>query len=320
MSVAACLLLYSAIVAMLVRPVLVRLTRTGIAPRLGVAAWVVALATVPAAWLTAVGFLFADLVRNATMTGRSAIGSCLAVLDHLVSGRADIWGQIGLIGFAVIAVLASGAAVWRLNKRLNDMRNRTRDHAQAAHIVGRRIAGLGAVVIDAPHRAAYCVAGRPYAIVVTSAALDALDKRQLDAVLAHERAHLVGRHPQLLAVLRSLAATFPRITLFTSGATEVALLLEICADDSAARRHDRRSLLGGLIALSTPGLIPANAMGATNIAVLARARRLTSPPRSAERVTWQLVLSAAIVLIAIGPVLTVTMARAGMSLCGSMTG
>ena len=47
-----------------------------------------------------------------------------------------------------------------------------------------------------PEPAAYCVSGRPPAIVVTTAALGALDDRQLDAVVAHERAHLAGHHPQ----------------------------------------------------------------------------------------------------------------------------
>src|SRR5260370_1178978 len=100
-------------------------------------------------------------------------------------------------------------------------------HARMARLVGRRVLGRDAVVLDAPERVAYCVAGRPHTIVVTSAALAALDERHLDAVLAHERAHLVGRHHLLLALTRSLAAILPTVALFRTGAAEVARLLEM---------------------------------------------------------------------------------------------
>ena len=95
---------------------------------------------------------------------------------------------------------------------------RTRAHAEAARITGRRLpvradseGGMGggaAVVLDAPQRAAYCVPGRPAAIVLTSGALAVLDRAQLGAVLAHERAHLTGRHHLLITLSRGLAASF----------------------------------------------------------------------------------------------------------------
>jgi Zn-dependent protease with chaperone function len=46
----------------------------------------------------------------------------------------------------------------------------------------------------------YCVPGRLPTIVVTTGALAVLEPEQLAAVLAHERAHLAGRHHLLLAV------------------------------------------------------------------------------------------------------------------------
>ncbi|QHE74239.1 Peptidase M48, Ste24p precursor (plasmid) [Rhodococcus sp. WAY2] len=121
------------------------------------------------------------------------------------------------------------------------LRTRTHGHANRARLIGRRVRGIDAVVIDNPERAAYCAAGRPHAVVITTAALAALDDRQVQAVLAHERAHLAGHHAQILAVLRVLAASMPGITLFTAGAVEVGRLLEMCADDSAARVHGSRA-------------------------------------------------------------------------------
>ncbi|MDZ4266075.1 MAG: M56 family metallopeptidase, partial [Mycobacterium sp.] len=89
---------------------------------------------------------------------------------------------------------------------------------------------MDGLVIDAPQKAAYCLGGRTGTIVITSAALAALERPHLDAVLAHERAHLAGRHHLLLSVTRALTAGLPRMRLFTVAHTEVARLLEMCAD------------------------------------------------------------------------------------------
>jgi Zn-dependent protease with chaperone function len=127
-------------------------------------------------------------------------------------------------------------------------------------IVGHRVGVLGTgvcpsqnvetVVLDAAEPAAYCVAGRPRAIVITRGALASLDDQQLAAVLAHERAHMTGHHAQLVAVLRGLAATFPSVGLFGEAAQQVSRLLEMCADDTAARQHGPAPLLAGLLTLA----------------------------------------------------------------------
>ncbi|WP_262982594.1 M56 family metallopeptidase [Rhodococcus sp. MTM3W5.2] len=165
-------------------------------------------------------------------------------------------------------------------------------------MVARRVDGVDALVLDAGERAAYCVPGRPHVIVVTSSALDALASHELDAILAHERAHLDGHHPQLLAVLRVLAGVLPRVALFTTGAAEVSRLLEMCADDAATRIHGRGALLAGLIALAGSGPIPAQGMGATSVAVLDRAGRLAAPAPGPDRVRARAQLALASVAVA----------------------
>ncbi|AWK76830.1 hypothetical protein CBI38_36110 (plasmid) [Rhodococcus oxybenzonivorans] len=316
MSVATCLMLYSVAVAVFGSPLLMRTTHGGIAPRLGVTAWVAAIASVVLSWTAAAVFLLFELVRTWNQPGWSVIGSCFSGLRDLVTGQAGMAVQVGLLVLSVLAVLAVSVVVWRLGRRVLRMRSRTHGHAQMARIIGRRVAGLDALIVEAPERAAYCVAGRPHAIVVTSAAMEALDGPQLEAVLAHERAHLTGRHHQLLAVLRALAASLPRVALFTIGAAEVARLLEMCADDDAVRAHGSRSLLEGLIALSGAGPIPGGALAATSIAVLDRAGRLASPPRPGELARMRIFITAVIVLIAVGPVVTGMLAATGMVMCG----
>ncbi len=93
-------------------------------------------------------------------------------------------------------------------------------------------------MVEDDRPAAYCVVGRPpNAIVVTSAALRSLSRSELKAVLAHEKnAHISGRHHYILMVLRAVALTLPRLPLFARAERCVAELLEMCADDTAARR------------------------------------------------------------------------------------
>jgi len=57
MSVALCLVLYSFTVAVLAPCLLTRLTCAGVAPRLGVVAWLVAIGSVVGSWIIAVVFL-----------------------------------------------------------------------------------------------------------------------------------------------------------------------------------------------------------------------------------------------------------------------
>ena len=318
MSVAACLLLYSFTAAVLAPRLLVRLTHAGVAPQLGVLAWLAALASVVASWATAAAFLVGELVTDWNQPGRSVVSACLAQLRAVAAGNYGLAVQLGLLALTTLAAAALAVLLGRLGKSLLRARTSTHEHARMARIAGRRVEGLDAVVLDAPQRAAYCVAGRPHTIVVTSAALAALDQRHLNAVLAHERAHLAGRHHLVLAVTRGLAAILPRIKLFTTGAAEVARLLEMCADDAAARQHGARTVLRALLTLSGAAPIPTGALGATGVGVLARAERLAAPPRPARRLRTRLLLGGFAVLIAAGPLLTGGLAASGLSFCGPM--
>lgn len=314
MTVAICLLLYSLVITVFAPRLLVRLTRAGVAPRLGIVAWLTAAGTVLASWAAATVTLSAELLRNWRQPG-VLFTACVTTLHDIAAGEAGVLLQSGLVALAVMASVALASLAWRWGRAVARARSCTHRHASMARVVGRRMAGHDAVVLDAPERAAYCVAGRPDTIVVTSAALDALDHDHLAAVLAHERAHLRGRHHVLLAATRGLATTLPGIRLFTTAASEVATLLEICADDVAVRRNDPRTVLGALLALSGGASIPAGAMGAAGVGVLARAERLAEPPSSARRARQRLLLSAFTLLVMTGPALTALLTARGVASC-----
>lgn len=314
MTIAVCLLLYSLVVAVFGPRLLTRLTRAGVAPRLGITAWLMAIGGVLASCVVATVALMVELVRNWAQPGE-LLTACMTTLRGVAAGEAGVLLQFGLLALTAVAAAALALLAWRWGRSLLRARAHTHRHASMARVVGRRMAGLDAVVLDAPERVAYCVAGRPHTIVVSSAALAALDADHLAAVLAHERAHLTGRHHLLLAATRSLATTLPRVGLFTTAATEVAKLLEICADDVAVRRHNPRTVLGALLKLSGSAAIPAGALGATGVGVLARAERLAEPPSPTHRARIRVLLSVVTLFVMTGPMLTGLLAARGIASC-----
>jgi hypothetical protein len=104
----------------------------------------------------------------------------------------------------------------------------------------------GALVIDYPAAAAYCLPGLRSQIVVSAGTLDLLGPAELSAVLAHERAHLRARHDLVLIPFTSLRRAFPRSASVAQAHRTVALLVEMMADDRALR----------IRALSTPLSLP----------------------------------------------------------------
>lgn len=303
MSLASALLLYGALVAAVGPPVLRRLTRSGTAPRLGVLAWVVTVAGALLAWTSAAALF---VVEFATVWRHSdeAIRACYAVFGMPVHPYDHPAGRVVTFALALLVAVAAGALGWRSVRMLLRMRRRTRAHARAVRMVGRRMPGLPAVVLDAPQPQAYAVPGRPDTIVVTTGALAALTDDQLAAVLAHERAHLSGRHGVLSAALTGIAAMAPSVGVLRHGSAEVGRLLEMCADDTAAREHGREPLLGGLLAIVDAGTrTPAGALGAASTAVLARAQRLASPAGAMRRMTTRTALLG-VILTTVGGLVT----------------
>ncbi len=309
MSTVVCLLGYSLTVLLAGPPVLRRLTAAGQAPRLGVAVWLTTILSVLTSWVAAAAIVIVQLASHWGHLDHLIV-SCLIWLCHAVGG-VDTVAQTVVIAALVAAGVGAAVAGVRVVRAAEAMRRRAREHAKDVRLVGRQTADADVVVIDASQPAAYCVTGRPGAIVFTSAALTALDDRERAAVLAHERAHLAGHHLTIMVGMRALARVFPRVPLMTEGARQISRLLEMCADDVAARDHGGLALLSGLVALC--GAAPAEALGAADVAVLDRAARLAGP--SARGVAVRAGLTAVLLAVVAGPVLIAALAAAGTALC-----
>jgi Zn-dependent protease with chaperone function len=301
---------YAAALAWFGAAPLARLTASGVNARLGLATWFAAMASVVASAVVAVFFLVRTAVDGwprfaGTICQSVTGGPCPPQLYRSAIFEASVAAA------SALAVLTMMTLTWRYGRSVQGARRRASEHAQAARITGRRFPGTGipplstAVVLDTPQPAVYCVPGRPATIVLTTGALAVLDPAQLLAVLAHEDAHLAGRHHLLVTLGKAMRAGFPAVPLFGRGAEEVARLAEMRADDVAARRSGRDTLLEALVAMGTGKSLPtpAPALAATGAIVSARVHRLLDPPGRARRAYHGLALSAVLAALATVPAL-----------------
>ncbi|MFJ5921431.1 M56 family metallopeptidase [Kitasatospora sp. NPDC092948] len=176
-------------------------------------------------------------------------------------------------------LLPVAAALWplgRLAAALARTARHRRRHRTVLDLVAARDPGLGAHVLDHHVPAAYCLPGRRARIVLTRGAVDLLTPAEVAAVLAHERAHVRGRHHLARTAADAFAAAFPFLPLARLAARETPLLLEMAADDRAVRRHPRAVLAAAMYRVAG-GQVPQAAFGAGGPAALLRVRRLLAP-------------------------------------------
>jgi Zn-dependent protease with chaperone function len=141
----------------------------------------------------------------------------------------------------------------------------------------------GALVVDHPAAAAYCLPGLRSAIVISAGALNLLNAEELAAVLAHERAHLRERHDLVLLPFTALLRAFGWAGIAQQARQAVGLLIEMLADDRARQHRPARELATALLRVGAAGGSPApnGALAASDsilpCEVAARVARLLRP-------------------------------------------
>ena len=158
----------------------------------------------------------------------------------------------------------------------------------------------GALVVDSPTAAAYCLPGLRSQIVVSVGTIELLGRGELAAVLAHERAHLRERHDLVLLPFIALLRAFPKSATCTDAHRAVALLIEMLADDHALRARPARELASALVRFGTAGTCPAPAgtLAAGEGEVAARVTRLMLPVRPLPTAAVLAICLAAALLVA----------------------
>lgn len=261
--------------------------------------------------LAAVGALLAIGVAGQATQSAGVLGG----LGRMASGELFQSHQSPLLTTLRIAMLAAGFALlsvlwWMLVVAFADaIGARRRQRELLALLAYGDPKAPGALVIDYPAAAAYCLPGIRSQIVVSVGTLDLLAPAELAAVLAHERAHLRARHDLVLIPFTSLRRTFPRSGVVTQAHRTVALLVEMMADDRALRVRGlfARELATALMRFGTAGAkCPAGALAAAEGELTARVNRLLTPPPPLSRAAQAMVVLAAALLVTAPLLLLVT--------------
>ncbi|MGR6317172.1 M56 family metallopeptidase [Micromonospora soli] len=210
-------------------------------------------------------------------------GSALVALGndllhgHLPAGLGAVHlGLVG-VGFGIGAVLLTTTV-----RSIHGSVRAQRRHRELLSLVARRDPTLpGALVLDHPSAAAYCLPGVKPRVVVSAGTLSLLDRAELEAVLTHERAHAQERHDLVLLPFTALRRALPWLRWVRHAHERVALLVEMRADDKARELHAEEPLAGALRRFAAAGhrITPAGALGIGDRDLDVRVQRLMIPDR-----------------------------------------
>ncbi|MDR3035853.1 MAG: M56 family metallopeptidase [Kitasatospora sp.] len=157
---------------------------------------------------------------------------------------------------------------------VRQVRHLVRARRECAHLPGE----TELVVVDDDVPLAFALPGAPGRIVVSRGMLRCLGGDEREAMLAHERAHLRGRHHLFQSVWRLTAALNP---LLRPLAVAGGFVLERWADEEAAKRVGDRRVVAhavGRAALASAEVPRRVALAVTGGAVPQRVRALLAPP------------------------------------------
>ena len=234
-----------------------------------------------------------------------ALTLALAPYGDTHAAALGMLGQAPAVWWSLLAAAVGALLLVRLLQVLLRSGLRTaqarRRHRQLVDLLSTRNPLVrGASVLEHDLPLAYCLPGLRPRVVVSQGALLRLPPAEVEAVLAHERAHVDQRHDLVVLPFTALRATLPGLPSVCAASDEVALLVEMLADDRAARRHDRATLARALYKVGT-GQVPDGGLGAGDRGVLLRAGRLLEPPPALSLGGRLLVLTAAAYAAALPP-------------------
>jgi Zn-dependent protease with chaperone function len=225
---------------------------------------------VGAAVLCAAGTTWALVLLALTLLGFTS----LAVEEATERGVVLVQPVPGVVGaLAAVALMFGVARVVRVVRTRWATRRELRELCRSCGV-----GELAVVPVAEPH--AFAVPGRPGRVLITQGLLELLDGKERRVVLAHERAHLTGRHHGLRATAEVCAAMNPMLVLVREA---VAFLVERNADEHAATVSGSRELAARALAkaaLAEAGASKQAALGFIANSVTARVAALhQAPPR-----------------------------------------
>jgi len=230
------------------------------------------------------------LLTVATVVLAGCSTAALALLVASAAARVPVLAELGhysqpvlrrgdptsAVTGAVAALVLTGAAL----AVAITCRCRARALAESYRRAARLHDDGAVVVVPGPAIEAYALPGSPGRIVISGRLFQSLDEAARAALLAHERAHLAGRH-HLFTTVAYLASAANPVLLPLARAVDYTV--ERWADEHAARvTGDRRlvaATIGQVAMLATPARRPAAAalgiVSAHSRRAPARSRRIS---------------------------------------------
>ncbi|WP_103344236.1 M56 family metallopeptidase [Amycolatopsis sp. CA-126428] len=281
---AAALLLGVVLVAWWSPHPLSRLTAAGAAPGTAIAWWL----------LTATGVI-AGAIGGVVLLVLPDHGPATAIM-RVLHGCWSAVGHGGLPSLDPIVATAAGAVVLGVGGRLalaSARRRQRRNLLHRRHLEAPRLSGtttsrpVPTLWLAENEPIAYSLGGRRALIVASTGLKDRLSDAELRAVLAHERAHVHGRHHLLTAVAEVLGRTLRFLPLMRELPGAVRLLVELSADRTAAGRCGPEPLGSALRSIRAAGG-PRRALAMSGGDTAIRLHWLTTAPEPRSRFATRL--------------------------------
>ena len=228
-------------------PALMRAPRTAVLMVSGgVVAWAVA--------LVALGPLLAWSASGPALLAGSAgdvCQRCLASSNPFGEPFAGLMlpAAVPLAATGILGLVIAGGIAVELHRRWRA------SIATAAHLravaVTATVRGTRVLLVDDAAPLAWTLPRRHGGIVVSTGTLDALTNHELDAVLAHEQAHLSQRHHLLESIVAGVGRTLGRVPSVRAAISALPHYLEIAADARAQRVAGTPALARALVVLGS---------------------------------------------------------------------
>ncbi|GAA1886239.1 M56 family metallopeptidase [Actinomadura bangladeshensis] len=277
-------------------PALDRLRRPAANPGTAIACWLAALA---GTFIAGIGIVAVALLMPPA-PGHGFVGWLRDCLPH--------HGDEAVIMAAAASLVLLTACCSRLARslpRLSRAVRHRRRHWEMLRLVAEEHGRHDDVlVLDHPIPVAYSLPARERAIVVTTGTQETLTPEEFGAVLVHERTHLRQRHHAMLLVLDLAYTLLPWLPTVRRAKETLPLLLEMAADDTAARAFGRRTLANALCRLAaTPGVAGALGAAGPSAALTERVLRLESAEVAKRRRAVRAAASAFVTIAVAAPLL-----------------
>ena len=208
-----------------------------------------------------------------------------------VAAGVEHWAALGIAaviaGRLVTVLVASGVRIARVRAR----------HRALLRVVTREGQPNGVNIVDIAEMVAFCLPGGPPMIVLSAGIVAELDHAELSAVVAHERAHLIERHHLFLLPFVAWHRALPWVPATGRARVAVHDLVELRADDRAARVAGRDALARAIARFGTAVAVPGGALAIHGGVTATRVARLLEPPRPLPWPVRVAVLASALALL-----------------------